>query len=542
MRPERGTWLVLLVIVGVAGARLLTAPEPALLAWPGGEVYGHAWVQWWHGLALPAWPDTPPLAEVHRWVVMDPLPTALAGALGRLCGWTFAWNALVIGAIALAFAGGAALARRLQGAPLVGGAVMATAPIFLGSLASGLTEDAALGLVPLSAAFLLGPSLGAAALGGALLGLTAWCGLYLAWFGALLAVFLGLTELLAAARGGGLPRALGRWGLAAAVAILLAAPALRPHLDRVSGGHRAGAVTEQVEPAWKVNPWRGADLAAFVAPGQAPLQGDELLRLHPTYLGWIALALALAGGRSRWWLVLLGAALMAPGQHLRLAGEPLGVENPVAVWAWRVLPFSDLINHHARWMLLGQVALAVLAARGARSVIHRVIHTRPPDQNRIGTPGMIESALPLAIALGTTVEIATLSPAPFPLPLTPAAVDPLWSLVPPGEGALLPVPAGGPGVHFQRPLYEQRAHGRPLLVNPNRPGPPPGLGPLGAWLAGLGHPGQPPAPEADLSPLKRAGVSVIVARAPTHTRAEEVLGPPWRETPGGAIWLLEDPP
>ena len=36
--------------------------------------------------------------------------------------------------------------------------------------------------------------------------------------------------------------------------------------------------------------------------------------------------------------------------------------------------------------------------------------------------------------------------------------------------AVLVVPAGGPGISFQRPLWEQRLHGQRLLLHPNRPG------------------------------------------------------------------------
>ena len=125
-----------------------TAEEPVLLAWAGGEVYGHAWVQWWHGLALPGWPSGTDLARgTEVWPVIDPLTTGLAALLGRLVGWTVAWNGVLLGSVALAFVGGAVLARRYDGDPLVGGTVLALGPVFLGSLASGLTEDFSLGLL-----------------------------------------------------------------------------------------------------------------------------------------------------------------------------------------------------------------------------------------------------------------------------------------------------------------------------------------------------------------------------------------------------------
>ncbi|MCB9743610.1 MAG: hypothetical protein H6740_13500 [Alphaproteobacteria bacterium] len=527
--------------VALAAAALPFADGPALLAWPGGEVWGHAWVQWWHGEALPAWPSGTALAVgADPWPVMDPLPTALAGVVGRTLGYVAGWNLVLLIGVLLAFLGGAALARAQGGEPLVGGAVLATGPALLGSMASGLTEDAWAGLLALSFAALTGTGLASAALGGLLLGLSAWCGLYLAWFGAGVAVCLGLGALWRGWREGALATALRRWGLAAALAVLMAAPALAPHLERAgdASAHRSGVTVEQSEPLWQLNPWRGADLASFWAPGAPTLEGDEQLRLHPVYLGWLALGLALFAGRSPWWGLLLLSGAMAAGRRLRWAGEPLGMDNPVALFVGDTLPFAELINHHARWMLVGEIALAVLAARGAARVIHRVIHTPPPDQNPICKPTMIHRVAAAAIALGISLEISLLSPAPLPLPLADAAVPEVWAAARGGEGALLPVPAGGPGVHFQRPLFDQRAHGRPLAISPNRPGPGPRAGahPLGRWLGGVGLP-QAPRPPASLS-LEGLPFGGIVVQDAHVAEVEAVLGPPTVRAEGGAYWAL----
>ena len=178
----RGLTFGALAAVTLVGGSLLTTGEPALLAWPGGEVFGHAWVQWWHGLALPDWPRGTDLARgTEAWPVIDPLTTALAALLGRLVGWTLAWNLVLLGGVALAFVGGAVLARRCDGDPWVGGTVLALGPIFMGSLASGLTEDAGLGLIALALALLRSPAPRRVLAGGALLGLAAWCGGELRW-------------------------------------------------------------------------------------------------------------------------------------------------------------------------------------------------------------------------------------------------------------------------------------------------------------------------------------------------------------------------
>ncbi len=505
----RGLLLGAVVAVLLVGGSLWTAEEPVLLAWAGGEVYGHAWVQWWHGLALPGWPSGTDLARgTEVWPVIDPLTTGLAALLGRLVGWTVAWNGVLLGSVALAFVGGAVLARRYDGDPLVGGTVLALGPVFLGSLASGLTEDFSLGLIALALALLRDPAPARTLAGGALLGLAAWCGLVLAWFGALAAVVIHFGDLRSPERRGPI---IG----AAALALLLVLPAGLLQGPRLGGeGHRSGEVPAMEEPLWRVNPWHQADLASFFVPGPAPLESDDLVRLHPVYLGWIPLLLAIRGGRSRWWVLLGIAAVAATGSRLNFAGQPLGVAGPGG-WLLDRLPYGELVNHHARAMLVGQLALAVLAARGARA------------WDRLPAP---------LIALGVALELAFVSPVGLPLPVTPATVPAVFEGLPPGQGGVLTVPVAGPGVHFQRPLYEQRAHGRPIPVDPNRPGTP-----YRVFEAGLSGKAVD-LEEARFELRKFGGIELVVAR-PGHQEAVEALfGPPQQDTESGAVWDLRERP
>jgi len=485
-----------------------------LLAWPGGEIYGHSWVQWWWGEGL----DPATLAHgASGWRVIDPLITALAGVLS--------WNGVALGGVALAFVGGAALARRTGGSPVVGGVTLALAPIFLGSLASGLSEDAALGLVALALALMSEPEGGGTArwrarlLGGALLGLTAWCGLYLALIGAGLALLVGAVSLLRERRGW------LEWLGSACLAGILTAPALLGQGERLSGeGHRLGEVVERVEPLWRINPWRGADLASFFAPGAAPLQPEDLVRLHPAYLGFAALALAVYGGWSRWWLALIAAVALSTGATLSFAGEPLGIDNPF-VGALAHVPGLELLNHHGRLLLGGAIALAALAARGGARLSARFGDRAPLA--RIAFAGLI------------ALEIALASPAPLPLPITPATIDPVWYTLADGDGAVLVVPMAGPGINFQRPLYEQRAHGRRLALHVNRPGWSVAKDPLGRWLSALGQPHTPPPPEApDTAGLRRKGIRTLVVRDAYVQEVTSTLGAPTRVEVGGAVWEL----
>lgn len=451
---------------------VLTGPawwSGGLVGSPNAETYGHAWVQWWVAGAWPAWPTGTDLAiGTVSWPVIDALPTWLVGGLSRLVGPTVAWNLWVSVGIVGAGLGGGALARAVGGAPLIGVVGVACAPIWLGSLTSGLTEDVAVGLV----AYTLAAALtGRWVLAGALAGVAASFGLYLAWFAG-----LGLVAIA--------PFRWRQWRrmiLGALLAGVLAAPAAAPFAKRLRGqGHRNAVLVARPEPLWRVNPWRGADLASFGAPGKVDTR-DAIVREHPTYLGWSTLGLAALAGPSPAWLAVAGTAAVAVGPTPMWRGQPLGVDNPaLRMLAW--VPLLDRLNHHARLMLLGNLALVALASRGARR-------------------------WPRAAPAVVLVELIVLSPARFPLPVTPAASPAIY-------GQLTALPAGPVLVvgerNPQKALYDQRAHGRPLQLDPNRPG--------------------PRAP-------KRG--DIVVAIGASRSAVEAQRGPPTVEAADGAAWLVE---
>lgn len=424
LRPTRAD-----VVLALLLAALLTGRAWAtggLCAAPGGEVYGHAWVQWWTSLGWPAWPTGTDLAVGTRaWPVIDPLPTWLLGGLARVVGPAVAWNTGATVAVVVAALGGSALARSVGGVPAVGAIGVAMAPIWLGSLTSGLTEDYAVGGVAYALAAARAGRWKAA---GAVAGGLAWCGLYLAWFAG-----LGLAVL-----------AVRRWrawrsiGAGAGVAVALAAPAGWAFHARL--GHAPAPVQAHEEPLWRVNPWHGADLASFGAPGKVDV-GDAVVRQHPAYLGWAAVGLAGAGADPAGVLGVLAAAAVAVGPTPSWEGHPLGLDNPV-LRVFELVPLAPNLRHHARFLLLGNLALVGMASRGAR---------RFPR---------------FAPAL-MAAETAWASPANVPLPVTPAGSPAVYAAL-----AELPdapvVVLGEPNP--QRPLYDQRAHGRRLRLDPNRPG------------------------------------------------------------------------
>lgn len=511
MPSRRLLCFALLTVVALAGARLVV--EPGLLGFRGGEVYGHAWVQGWHAQALPAWPSGTELAlHTERWPVIDPLPTLLASTIGRLFGVITGYNAWILASVALAFAGGAALARREGGDPLVGGLALAMAPALQGSLASGLTEDGAVGLAALGLAWSGDRDPRRAALGGLCLGLLAASGLVLAWTAALAAAGFALASIFKDRN------ALKTWALSGGIAVLCALPVALLQGDRLLGaGHRQGRAPELVEPLWRLNPWRGVDLASLLVPGRQD-PGEALVRLHPGYLGLTLLALAAFAGRSRWWPVLIAAILCAPGLRLSLAGQPLHLDNPFAQ-ALHALPGGDLLNHHGRLLLIGAVALSALAAKGAASLGPRLRRAA--------------AATPALIAL----DLALLSPVGLPLPVAdarpPDVAGELGALSP---GPVLVVPVAGPGVHPQRPLLDQRAHGRQVLVNPNQPGLPESLArsAAGRWLARLAFPDPGPPPKT----LELPGVAVLLVERAYVSTVEAVAGPPDVRGEDGAAWDL----
>ncbi|MFT5683740.1 MAG: hypothetical protein ACI8RZ_004672 [Myxococcota bacterium] len=494
--------LAALAVLLLVAARLVLSP--GLLASPGGEVYGHAWVQWWHSEALPGWPAGTELVEgASSWPVIDPLPTAFAAGLWRLFGPLVGYNAWILLAVAMAFAGGAFLAKQEDGDPLTGGLTLALWPALLGSLMSGLTEDGGIGLIAAGLALIGRDRPWAGVLAGLALGLAAWCGLVIAWVAAVVAV--GLT--LASDR-----RTWPGLLLGGLLAGLIVFPLAMTHADRLGGaGHHAGSVIARGEPLWRLNPWHGVDLLSLIAPGRQD-PGDALVRIHPGYLGIVPLLLAIRGGWSRWWVVLIGCALLALGPGISIAGEPTGIDNPIAALA-HLLPLGELLNHHGRALLIGGVAMAALTARGV---------ARLPAKYR----------LPAALLLAA--DLALLSPAPVPLPVTPLrAPDAAHMLADLPDGEVLVVPAAGPGIHFQRPLLDQRVHRRPLRLSPNRPGDPIETD-AGMWLAGLAFPQPPPVPtEIDLPPMIVLAMPGYADAVTAGLGTPDVLG-----ADGSAAWVV----
>src|SRR6185436_2954876 len=143
----------------------------------------------------------------------------------------------------------------------------------------------------------------------------------------------------------------------------------------------------------------------------------------------------------------------------------------------------------------------------------------------------------LAPAL-VALDFLLASPAPLPLAVAPSAPAEIsGALAGLSDGPMLVIPASGPGLNFLRPLVAQRAHGRKLLLDPNRPGVVAKVAatPFGGWLDAIGVPGRVASRPADLF---LPGVSVLVVMEPHVDRVAALLGPPNVRKMDGGAWDL----
>ncbi len=474
------------------GALLLCLPAWArgeLIGSSGGELYGHAWVLGWVAEAWPALPlgTDMALGAEHR-AVIDPLSTWIFAGMSLVLGTVHAWNLRVLLSLWLAGVALGRLGALFSGEPRtfgVGAAMGLVMPSLLGSVISGLTEDFSWGL----ALWGLGDLFEKRPLrGGLWLGLSAGCGLYLVWMAAPMALGIGLWK----ARG-----QWGRWFLGALLALGLVGLFALPFRDRLTTDQPDfGQHMVREEPLWRLNPWKGSDLASYGAPGKqaAEVEGEEaMIRQHPTYLGYGALFLTLAAGAQPLGLGLLTCVGIGAGEDLSWMGHPLNVKNPF--WKLlKILPMGDRWHHGGRLLILGHSLLALTAAKGLV---------------RLGRPGLYRWVPPLLFA-----EYLLLSPAVVPLPGTPVRSPEIYSrLADLPAGPVVVLGAAGPGIHPQKLFFDQRAHGRQLLHDPDRPGPAPRKLPAGTVVVALG-----------------------AAESPFRRESEERWGPPTVETPDGAAW------
>jgi len=325
----------------------------------------------WRGLSAEG-----PLANVPDGLpipLMDPINLPLS-ALG-LAEPALGYNGVLVGNLALAFAGAWLLARALgagRGGALVAGVGCMTSPFLSGVIAFGITESWPVGWLGIHAAALLSWSrtrrrwqLAVAAASLAAFALSGW---YNAAFGVVAEIGLALWVLR---RGAPL------WGvlLQGAAAALAVLPRLLGFLAvRDFWGDRWRAVSSappSFRPGWRETPVAGTDLLNLLLPALETVPISKSV-----YLGLALLALGLAAGRRALPLLAIAAALWALslGHWLSVAGhtELLGRAWPgPAGLLTGGIPALEGLSHWHRAAGPATVLLAAAAGLGADRLLQR---------------------------------------------------------------------------------------------------------------------------------------------------------------------------
>jgi hypothetical protein len=405
-----------------------------LLGFSGGEVFGHAWTHWWRLEQFPSQLNGTSLTVgTDFFPAIDPVPTIISSFISLLGGISFGYNAWVCIALLLAVIGGYKLAESEKGDPWIGGLILAWSPIFLGTIASGLTEDMGLGITAIALS-LLGKR---PVLSGVILGLVGWCGLVLGWMSGLLAIVLGIRLLCKKNR---------TVFLSAFITAICISPLLWIHHQRLTmTGHRFGEHKENFEPLWMINPWKQIDLASLFTIEKQDYV-NEIIRLHPGYIGFSLIIVAFFSRSKFWWGVFLFFVFLSLGGAFHWKGSNTGVSNFLHNLCG-ILPGQDLLNHQGRFLLMALIALSVLVAKGMQRIPYRTFWR-------------------FVIAF----ELIFCSPIGFFVPGTNYLDSTVLKSIKSEEGRILRIPTMGPEISYQQALWEQTKHGLPLLLNPNRPG------------------------------------------------------------------------
>ncbi len=452
---------------------MVEAPASRLIGHPFVDVWNHAWGAWWFwdSLSQGALPLHTRLLGApsggYLWYI-DPIGALATAPLVPVLGVVAAWNVLVLAYVTLASVAGRGLALALGASATsswVGAVATAVSPYLLSEIHNGISEAVGVcwSVFALAALARAGAADGRRrdwAMAGLWGGLTAVGTVYYALGLALAALPLALHAAWRRPREGTL-------GIltAALVAAAIAVPTFL--LVRITLGDPAGALIGRPDaplsnPAiFGILAHNAVDPRSFFVPGE--FQSVDVSRygeffLHTSYVGWVALCLALWGRR---WLVLgaatlplvfsLGPFLYYDGDFVR-HGARL-VDLPYRL-LFEVLPTSAL-GHPQRAGFPGLALLYGLAAA-------TLARARPP----------VVSILALAVA----GEALLLSPAAWPIARTApwddaSAVHVREAVArqPDRAGIVLDLPGDvpGSGMTTSRYLLLQATHGLPLPYSPD---------------------------------------------------------------------------
>lgn len=220
------------------------------------------------------------------------------------------------------------------------------------------------------------------------------------------------------------------------VACLLALAPLLSRRFRIHEGHEGGVGIEQ----------RGSTRESTALEVRARHRTEDLRVLRGPDHPW------------RWWALLAATLVLAMGEDLRVWGAHTGVPLPYALLA--DLPGIRASHRPNHFVILSIAILALLAARGYVVLFqprrHEDTKTYAPSCLRaLVVNGWTPAALVIALALAVDGWAGA-------LPLVTRPIPQGYAQLPPGDGAVLPVPVNL-NVSRSENLWYQTAHGRPIV-------------------------------------------------------------------------------
>jgi len=457
----------------------------SLLGTSVGDLYLGIWGFWWYHRALAAG-VSPLRGDLLDYpyggvtFVADPLSSILSLPLQSLFPLPVAYNLLIMGHLLFAALATFALLRYLgvRGGPaFAGGIVYGFSALVLGYVHNGVSQQVSVGWLPLFALrFLMAlrPEAGvrAQAIAGACLAL----GVMSSWYNAAclaMAVPFLLWPSLSSPRW---RTALARGVRVAVLGAVLSTPFLLAQLW-VLGDPRTLEARGAMPLKAVFQSQNGSDLARMVTAGE-PSALMYRGYVHSTYLGLVALALALWGLARRWnepaarawaamlaWFVVLawGFFLEVDGRFLTLGGHLVPLPF---LFLHRWLPGFAWLDFPHRFLLPGLLALACLAGWGLDDL-----------RRLVRVPGPLLCGV---FTLAVFVESVMMSGLPYPLTTTPARVPAFYERVGATTGSYgivdLPTAVNGPKPVSKAYFYYQAVHGKGIpydisaTVNARLPG------------------------------------------------------------------------
>lgn len=404
-------------------------------------------------------------------VVLVLLPLLLAVPLVALLGPVIAYNAMMIGALALAGYATFLLAGRVvghRGAAFLAGVIFAFSPYQMAHALEHLFLIASAVWVPLYALFLLRTldvgGLANAALAALWMACTVFSNPY---YAVALVLFTALMAAHRLARPAGTARG-ALLGRVAAVAALTALPVVP-----VAGAllHRWSADTARATPLADANAW-SADLIAFVLPSALhPLWGRLVAPIYQrltgnlfeqtVYAGLVVLLLAgvavvrVPRRAAPWAASAVAFFLLALGPFLHVLGaDTFAVGGrtfsvPLPGWLLLQVPVLDAVRVASRFDAVLMLCLAVLAAQGLAWLATRI---------RDGGAALRREAMLVALATAAVlVDFAS-----FPLPVLDARPPLAYAaLAARPRGSLLDVPLDWRIARYQ---FLQTVHHQRLIM------------------------------------------------------------------------------